>query len=606
MQTSTVCPSPVDVLSAELLPKTTLDSQQVYPPMLARACLQNSCWGSQQEIDISKTQLQSMFLTATSNPEDIPKDKSVQLPSTDSTSDYVHKTFVCPSSVDVSEEDVISYAEYLYSNINEELIHHMEALDKVDCSQLDQDDATAQVCDSKSLGAHVLTYQMSEIIPKPARTFILAPNGIVKPSRIPIVTYQPTYVSPSLPDSCTDVCLQHSCWESPQNQVPSPIEQKSIPEDISPADNALIPLAMELDTLMHYYGEPIDDVIEIVFESTKDCAVSPLDLISEEPEACHIASTIPETCKCAQLDHLSKTIIYIDGETTLDTLAMELDSLLYSVHGVYALDEVTIELDPIFASVDNKIFDNASLDILAFELDSMFDILVFEADLPAELGNQTSLEHISDSGCVTSNALPTSLPTASEAPSIEVPSPIDKEVKPKPPPRPNIVILGTPGWSEVVKELQMSFPMSRKISNFDKDNLILSSNTNAPREACIDSQLLQKHHMKKQYLPPEGKQKVNQLMHGFHPCETNHKIGKPEQPTAPPYCHTSFWHQGASFLDKRAPFYAHKDRPSYSNCHRHSIYKPWGEKKVFTAHIGWENGESSIIKFLDDSYKLPP
>ena len=45
MQTSMICPSPVDVLLAEILPKaaTTLDSQQVYPPMLARACLQNSC-----------------------------------------------------------------------------------------------------------------------------------------------------------------------------------------------------------------------------------------------------------------------------------------------------------------------------------------------------------------------------------------------------------------------------------------------------------------------------------------------------------------------------------------------------------------------------------
>ena len=81
------------------------------------------------------------------------------------------------------------------------------------------------------------------------------------------------------------------------------------------------------------------------------------------------------------------TIVYTDGETTLHALAIELDLLLYSKHGEYELNEVTIEFDPIFASVDDAIYNIASIDTLAFELNSLFDIMVFKADLPYALEN---------------------------------------------------------------------------------------------------------------------------------------------------------------------------------------------------------------------------
>ena len=127
-----------------------------------------------------------------------------------------------------------------------------------------------------------------------------------------------------------------------------------------------------------------------VRKSTIDYTTNALGPTSEDPEACHNTSIIPEACYCAHLDHLSKTIVYTDGETTLRALAMELDLLLYSKHGEYALDEVTIEMDLIFASVDGAIYDIASIDILAFDLNSLFDILVFEADLPYELKMKTA------------------------------------------------------------------------------------------------------------------------------------------------------------------------------------------------------------------------
>ena len=66
---------------------------------------------------------------------------------------------------------------------------------------------------------------------------------------------------------------------------------------------------------------------------------------------------------------------------------MQLNLLLYSKHGEYAYNEVTIEIDPILTSVDNEIYDTVGIDTLAFDLDSRLDILVFEANLPYELEN---------------------------------------------------------------------------------------------------------------------------------------------------------------------------------------------------------------------------
>ena len=85
----------------------------------------------------------------------------------------------------------------------------------------------------------------------------------------------------------------------------------------------------------------------IVIQSNTDCIPNALDYTSGEPEACHIASIILETCHCTHSDNLSMTIVYTDGETSLHALAMELDSHLYSKHGEYALDEVKNELDSI-------------------------------------------------------------------------------------------------------------------------------------------------------------------------------------------------------------------------------------------------------------------
>ena len=168
------------------------------------------------------------------------------------------------------------------------------------------------------------------------------------------------------------------------------------PKDIIDADNALLPLVVELDTPLYNYGEPVHDEKFTGSESITGCTTNALDSTSEEPEACHIASIILETCHCAHSDHLSKTLVYTDGETSLHALAMELDSLLYTKHGEYALEEVTIEFDPIFASADGAIYDIASIDTLAFELDSMLDILVFEADLPYKLENQSCMKPGSD------------------------------------------------------------------------------------------------------------------------------------------------------------------------------------------------------------------
>ena len=53
---------------------------------------------------------------------------------------------------------------------------------------------------------------------------------------------------------------------------------------------------------------------------------------------------------------------------------------------------MTIEFEPTFARVDDAIYDIASIDTIVFELNLMLNILVFEADLPYELENQSCME----------------------------------------------------------------------------------------------------------------------------------------------------------------------------------------------------------------------
>ena len=65
------------------------------------------------------------------------------------------------------------------------------------------------------------------------------------------------------------------------------------PEDILAADNALLPLAVDLDTLLYTYGEPTHYEKSTGFESITGCTANALDPTSEEPETCHIASIIP-------------------------------------------------------------------------------------------------------------------------------------------------------------------------------------------------------------------------------------------------------------------------------------------------------------------------
>jgi len=172
----------------------------------------------------------------------------------------------------------------------------------------------------------------------------------------------------------------------------------------------------------------------------------------KKPEACHIASITPETCKCTHSYYLSKTIVYTDGGIVLDTSAMELNFLLYLNYGDDALNEVTIVLDPIFASVDDAFCDIANIKILVLELDSLFDILVFKADLQDDMANQSSTELISDSDCNSSFVTPSSLPTASEAPNVEAILSSSTGLKPRPPLSPNLMVLDIPRLSEITRK----------------------------------------------------------------------------------------------------------------------------------------------------------
>src|SRR5690242_14509308 len=113
---------------------------------------------------------------------------------------------------------------------------------------------------------------------------------------------------------------------------------------------------------------------------------------TRESEAYHIALFNPRTCMCTHVNHLSKAITYFYGEADLDTLVIDFNSFFYSKHKKHVLDKMTNVFNSIYATLNNKVYGNASIDTLAFKLDSMFVILVFETDLSFELGNQISMD----------------------------------------------------------------------------------------------------------------------------------------------------------------------------------------------------------------------
>ena len=52
------------------------------------------------------------------------------------------------------------------------------------------------------------------------------------------------------------------------------------------------------------------------------------------------------------------------------------------------------------------------------------------------------------------------------------------------------------------------------------------------------------------------------------------------------------------FYGERFPPWFPEILPCHANCIGHSFMDPWGEKKVYTAHIGWENGERNPLHYL--------
>jgi hypothetical protein len=117
------------------------------------------------------------------------------------------------------------------------------------------------------------------------------------------------------------------------------------------------------------------------------------------------------TPHCNPLATNSNNIGCIDGETSLESLAFELDSLLDVRNGETWIDETIIELESTFDYVNDK----TGLDELTFELDEMLDFVVFEHD-PCDVEDDlAAVIHDIDSHCIN---IP-SIVTASEVPSMQ-------------------------------------------------------------------------------------------------------------------------------------------------------------------------------------------
>ena len=83
-------------------------------------------------------------------------------------------------------------------------------------------DTQAIMADNLPPALPVLKALMQEIIPKSSRYFILTLKGIVKPSRLPIVTYKKKNVHLVMPNLHTEACHQNFCWgASKSNYFPN-------------------------------------------------------------------------------------------------------------------------------------------------------------------------------------------------------------------------------------------------------------------------------------------------------------------------------------------------------------------------------------------------
>jgi hypothetical protein len=178
------------------------------------------------------------------------------------------------------------------------------------------------------------------------------------------------------------------------------------------------------------------------------------------------------------------------------------------------------------------------------------------------------------------------------------------ETKPRPPPSPNILVSSL---------TDLSLQVCPKISNFEKGSTKLVDDQTWKYQKSLE--MIDEHtsDSRNSILPwqadSDSKMYLQHLMSTLPQPAPNIWIVERERVITDGESFCAHHHRLQGYLNwlKEAPNYGERMSPyalvnlsSCSKCLGNSFPSPWREKKVYTAHIGWENGENISHSFQGD------
>ena len=274
-------------------------------------------------------------------------------------------------------------------------------------------------------------------------------------SHVLVVPSEPLSTCPPSLHLHTKTCHQKLCWGSQSENTSNASASSNFLNATSASEPSLdpsyIPLPKEEtklpSALIADYGHFVDMTSHLVpvlpfidpAENTqkilpKSVVCMDMDLSSRNPRATGHPSQEPlnvvHLLSSEKLDHPSMNIMPYDGETSLDAIAMELDIFLYSTYGEYALDEVTIEMEPSSAYADDTTdwdkIDTSRLKTLVHELDTKLEKLAIQPDPQVE----QMITSVAECNPEALKVVSSTFHGAPEVQDMEVSSPICAKVKP--------------------------------------------------------------------------------------------------------------------------------------------------------------------------------
>ena len=419
-----------------------------------------------------------------------------------------------------------------------------------------------------------------------------------------IGTKASTSVHEDMPEPTVPPSLSLESFNVKTSFNSSKVHNKTVPlrEPKAPAKQQqmdLLPIRMNLPVPLLVYENPKNQQANSISPCLQDLcsnfdfldSTSALDVSPAHSDAPVIYQNSPVGNHIAPVSHPSHYMMHDNGETTLHATAMELDSLLYFKYGEYVLDEVTIMLELFFDSVHDKDLNKTeSLNALDYKLKPLLVTLGFEQD--TLLKDTLAKQLRSSYGNFLENEvhyLQTALPGNIEMMESEN-FPNCMDTKPRPPPSPNIL---------VSSRTEMPSHVQSKISILENGNAKLFAEHTLEHHKLL-AMNSERNFSLKINKPPcqvtaDSKMCLEQVTSILPPLAPNIWIAEEERVMADGEIGCADHHilQGPLNWLKEAPNYGESTTWfDDCSCIGYFFRRHWKEKKVYTAHVGWENGEN--------------